>query len=193
MSIRQEVLKLFPWLSCEHHEDVVKFIESRTPAPAPSSPAWVELARLVADAEEWRGTNKSLIECLGSLIEGCRRVIRMAQQEAPSPKVDMGPWVEAIRKVWPCGICLDNNFNPHDGTCPTNGSAWGPLRAILSSTPPDPSSAAKEAVNLLRQMVKAMKRYECGADCEATSEHRGMMDNAEDFLARLAALDQEKP
>ena len=43
------------------------------------SPAWVELARLVADAGAPTFQK-------AALIEGCRRVIRMAQQEEPAPK-----------------------------------------------------------------------------------------------------------
>ena len=58
------------------------------------------------------------------------------------------------------------------------------VRRLLSSTPPDPSSAAKDAV------IEAAKKWR--------SKHNGnrMLSHEDDLsvaVDRLAALDQEKP
>ena len=52
------------------------------PEDAPKPPAWVELARLVAVYEDYRGGSVDQARFgLDSMLEGCRRVIRMAQGE----------------------------------------------------------------------------------------------------------------
>lgn len=190
MSVRQEVLKLFPWLSCEHHEDVVKFIESRTPAPAPKvdmGPCGlseeVKGALMRLRTNSWRFVKKG--EPLSTdgpradaiLVEN---ELRRLLSSTPPDQALMGA-KEAYNNGW--YTCPDE---PSYQENPTENGCGKCLECTLdanSSTPPDPSSAAKEAV------IEAAKKWR--------SKHNGnrMLSHEDDLsvvVDRLAALGQEK-
>ena len=125
---------------------------------------------------------------------------------APSPKVDMGP----------CGLSDMDDREAFKSYCDGNRAPWVEsrlaavaYRMLLSSTPPDPSSATREAVETLSVALRTDPGYWLSWEANIAmafkdevarnpkaSVHEQANAAAKNFLTmitRLAALDQEKP
>ena len=118
-------------------------------------------------------------------------------RRTPAPKVDMGP--QKDKKIRQALDWLSSGYEDKRGLERICAEVVLRLTEALSSTPPDPSSAAKEAVIEAaieyRDDAGFQHHWNCDSGIPGIGERPCDCGSAKLYaaLARLAALGQEKP